>query len=95
MGFTAEFSVNTDGRLVETPPHGGGYRPNFIQVAEFHRFEGNTDPDDEAIVYALVTPFGTRGTLVDAFGPNSDPDIDTFVKGLHITHGVQFEPPKA
>jgi hypothetical protein len=90
-GFTAEFSVNEDACLIDTHDH-SAYSAEKINVVEFHRFEGPSDPADEAVVYALVTPFGTRGILIDAFGPESDPHVDTFIKGLHITHDVQFEP---
>jgi hypothetical protein len=91
-GFTVEFTVNAEGCISEAHNHGTTYSADKVNVVEFHRFEGDSDPADEAVIYALVTPFGTRGILIDAFGPDSDPNVDTFVKGLHIAHDVQFEP---
>jgi hypothetical protein len=39
------------------------------------RFEGPSDPGDEAIVVALVCPAcGAKGVLVSAYGPDADPD---------------------
>ena len=46
-----------------------------LVIREFHRFEGISDPDDMAIVYALESRDGIRGTLTDAFGVYADPAI--------------------
>ena len=48
-----------------------------LNEAEFHideayRFEGNSDPDDNAVVYALTSPTGVKGTIVDGYGVSSD-----------------------
>lgn len=45
------------------------------------RFEGASDPDDEAIVLALRCPrCGRLGVLVAGYGPSADPaDIDLLV----------------
>lgn len=33
-----------------------------------YRFEGNTNPDDNAILYAIETARGEKGLLLDAYG---------------------------
>jgi hypothetical protein len=44
-------------------------------VDRFFRFEGPSDPGDEAIVLAVrCGKCGAHGTLVSAFGPDADPD---------------------
>ena len=35
---------------------------------EVYRFEGMSDPDDNAVVYALEAADGTKGVIVDAYG---------------------------
>ncbi|HET8576122.1 MAG TPA: hypothetical protein VFO18_03410, partial [Methylomirabilota bacterium] len=52
---------------------GKTFEPGELMVREYYRFEGISDPDDLAIVYALESRSGVRGTLVDAFGVYSDP----------------------
>jgi len=40
------------------------------------RFEGDSDPGDEAIVLGIRCPScGSRGVLVSAYGPDADPDL--------------------
>ena len=46
-----------------------------VIVDRFFRFEGPSDPADEAIVLGVhCAVCGARGTLVSAFGPDADPD---------------------
>jgi len=43
-----------------------------------------SDPDDMAIVYAIETAGGIRGTLVDAYGVYSDPAVSAFLATVPI-----------
>jgi hypothetical protein len=50
--------------------------PADFEITELYRFEGNTDPGDENIVYALASKDGNiKGSLVTAYGAYSE-DID-------------------
>lgn len=51
------------------------------QVDHIYRYEGPSDPDEEAIVLALSCPVcGHKGTLVSGYGPATDPDdVDLIV----------------
>jgi hypothetical protein len=59
-------------------------------IREFLRFEGVSDPDDMAIVYAIESTDGTRGALVDAFGAYSSPTVGAFLH--HVPMGRGSEP---
>src|SRR5690349_7893848 len=76
-GFTENFKVNDKGlRSLETDKI---YNPKEVKVLSFYRFEGSSDPADESILYALETSDGTRGTLVDAYGPYADTKVAAFM----------------
>jgi hypothetical protein len=79
-GFTEQFTV-LDGRLraVHT---GDRFPADQVRIAEYHRFEGISDPDDMSIVYALETKSRVRGTLVDAFGVYADPVVGAFMEDV-------------
>ena len=48
------------------------------------RFEGDSDPGDEAIVLGLRYPeAGIKATLVSAFGPAADPQTAEYLAHLH------------
>lgn len=46
--------------------------PEDFHIDEFHRFEGNSDPADQSIVYAISAPkHGIKGVLVNGYGPSA------------------------
>ncbi|HEY8510388.1 MAG TPA: phosphoribosylpyrophosphate synthetase [Cyclobacteriaceae bacterium] len=44
------------------------FTPEEFNVDEFYRFEENSDPADNAIVYAISSYSGMKGTLIDSYG---------------------------
>ena len=72
-GFTEHF-IPANGML-RAANSGKIVRADEVMVAEYHRYEGVSDPDDMAILYALETLSGLRGTLADAFGVYADPEV--------------------
>jgi hypothetical protein len=61
------------------------YRPDEVVVRDYWRFEGVSDPDDEAVVYAIETSDGVKGTLVDAFNAYADPSVGEFLRAVAST----------
>lgn len=48
--------------------------PAAYQIDTVYRFEGPTNPDDEAILYALSSAkYGVKGVLVNGYGLSADP----------------------
>jgi hypothetical protein len=45
--------------------------PEEFTIDESYRFEGDSNPDDSSIVYAITSHTGVKGTLVDAYGAYS------------------------
>ena len=66
-GFTAQLSIDEDGRIVGP---GAGWLPEEVEVERTVRFEGMSNPDDEAMVMAIRTRDGVCGTLVLPYGPD-------------------------
>lgn len=52
--------------------HADKFNPADFEIVETHRFEGNTDPSDEAIVYAIESKTGLKGVLVNGYGISAD-----------------------
>ncbi len=44
-----------------------------------------TDPDDEAVLYAIEARNGNKGTLVDAYGPYSEAVTSEMAEKLRYT----------
>ncbi|MBK8497266.1 MAG: phosphoribosylpyrophosphate synthetase [Flavobacteriales bacterium] len=60
--------------------------PAEFRIDEFHRFEGNSDPEDQSIVYAISSDkHGLKGILVNAYGPDASSLTQEMVRKL-ATH---------
>jgi len=80
-GYTEDFKVTEEGGL-KAIQHHKSYNPAEIQVVNFFRFEGESDPDDNAILYVIETADGTKGTLVDAYGVYNDSKLSRFMQDV-------------
>jgi hypothetical protein len=83
-GYTEDFKVTDHG--IQTLSKHCSYTPEQVQVVNFFRFEGMSDPDDNAVLYIIETDDGTRGTLIDAFGIYNDQRIGAFMKEVESFH---------
>jgi hypothetical protein len=77
-GFTEQFKAVAEGLLAVRT--GKTFAPSEVIIREDYRFEGESDPDDASIIYAIETRSGVRGTLTDAFGVYADPRVGAFIR---------------
>lgn len=79
-GFTQDFTV-TEGRLhtMDTGTN-KSYTPEEVTIVDFYRFEGESNPDDMSILYAIEANDGVKGTISSAYGVYADTDTDDFLK---------------
>jgi hypothetical protein len=81
-GYTEDYKVTEHG--LKSIQSEKVYSPKDITEVNFYRFEGNSDPSDNSILYAIDTVDGRRGTLVDAFGPYADSKVAAFMKQVKV-----------
>ena len=60
-GFTEQFKPVAEG--LRALRSGETFPPGEVTIRENYRFEGESDPDDMSIVYAIETRSGVRGNL--------------------------------
>jgi hypothetical protein len=77
-GYTTQFKATEKGICSMTTQK--SFKPKQIEVKHFYRFEGESDPNDSSIIYAIETKTGEKGTLVDSYGMYSDPLVSKFIK---------------
>lgn len=77
-GYEENFSVDNEGlKAQSTEQH---YKPSQTHIDNFYRFEGASDPSDNAVLYAIHTDDGKKGMLIDAYGAESSQETDEFIK---------------
>ncbi len=77
-GYKLDFNLKENRIICEDEK----FQPEDFEITEFYRFEGETDPSDEAVVYAIESNNGKKGVLVNAFGIYADPLSDDIIKKL-------------
>ena len=80
LGFNTDFNLK-DNCL--------RHQEGFVKAGDFiivdvYRYEGNSDPADEAVVYAIESYNGIKGILVTGYGISYDPDSEEILKNLNI-----------
>ncbi len=68
QGYTADFNIE-DNNLICSE---GKFDADNFEVVDVYRYEGDTDPADEAAVYAIQSSNGLKGILVTGYGASAD-----------------------
>lgn len=76
-GYDTQFKFE-EGVLKDRSSH-KNYQPQELSIDEEFRFEGESNPGDMSILYAIETKDGTKGTVADAYGTYSDNELGEFM----------------
>ncbi len=76
-GYTRDFNVFDDKMIMDHSKK--VFSPEEIHIVDEYRFEGNTNPDDMSILYAIETKSGEKGMIVNGYGTSANPEIDAFL----------------
>ncbi len=82
-GYTTDFNIAFDKLICSATK--ACLNPDEFEITEVYRFEGETNPSDEAVVYAVESKNGKmKGAMVNAFGTYADPMSDEMIKKLSM-----------
>ena len=82
QGYILDFNLKEDKLVV----NGKEYPADDFEISDLYRYEGASDPADEATVYALVSKAGLKGLLVSGYGVSADSASDETIKHLHYKY---------
>jgi hypothetical protein len=74
-GFTNDFNLQ-DENIKKNPHH--------YEIEHVYRYDGDTDPDEEAVVYGIKSNSGERGVYVAGFSANSESEAAAVLAKLCI-----------
>lgn len=60
------------------------FAPADLMIEKVYRYEGESNPDDNAIVYALTAKDGTKGVLVDSYGAYADVELAKLIGDIPV-----------
>ena len=79
-GFTHDFNLHAED--IKT-------NPKEFNVAHVYRYEGDSDPDEESVVYGINSNSGKKGVFVSGFSANSDNEAAHILEKLFIESSRQ------
>lgn len=58
-------------------------------IDDMHRFEGDSNPSDNSILYAISKKDGTKKImLINAYGVGSEKEVDNFIENLNSKNNM-------
>ena len=83
-GYTIDFALYAEGNCLVCHKTAISLSPEEFSIDEVYRFEGNSDPGDAMIVFAVSSEkYQAKGIVVNAFGMYTDSSNSKLVKHLH------------
>lgn len=90
-GYSTQFKALKNG--LESLETHEVFSPEEVKIINFYRFEGESDPSDNAILYVIETSTGEKGTLTDAYGVYTDQKVSEFVQQVEKIQKADTNPP--
>lgn len=84
-GYTLNFNLAFD--KVICAENDNCLNPHEFEIVEVHRFEGNTNPSDQDVVYAIESKDGViKGVMTSAYGMYADGVSADMIQKLSMHH---------
>jgi hypothetical protein len=82
QGYTLDLNLNGD----KLESDGQSFPVADFEITDLYRYEGQSDPADEAVVYALISAEGLKGVLVTGYGNSMDEQSVEALRELHYKY---------
>lgn len=79
QGYTTDFNLEKNCIVC----HPEKFHPDDFEIVDVYRYEGDSDPADEATVYAIESKTGLKGILVTGYGISTDDMSTQILNKLH------------
>lgn len=82
-GYTSNLNIKSG--CIVCNVAGATIGPEEFNIDAYYRFEGDSNPDDNSILYAISSEeHNLKGLLVNAYGIYSDGYTDALIKKLNL-----------
>jgi hypothetical protein len=82
-GYTSDFNLHQNESCLICNKTSISLSPDEFVIDETYRFEGETDPADESIIFAISSSkYNIKGIIVNAYGIYADDEATKIVKFL-------------
>ncbi|WP_419869433.1 hypothetical protein [Chryseobacterium sp. CT-SW4] len=91
-GVSREFRMNENGEM-KFENSEKNYQPEDLTIIKSYRFEGDSNPDDNAVLYVVKDTGGNMGMIIDSYGADSNypgEKFDEFLREIPIHESDEF-----
>ena len=70
------------------------YQPSDLTIKRTYRFEGDSNPDDNAVLYVAEDKDGNKGMIIDSYGADSNypgEKFDDFMRDIPVEESEEYE----
>lgn len=82
QGYATDFNLEENAIVCNA----GKFGADDFEIVDVYRYEGNSDPGDEAAVYAIQSSNGLKGVLVTGYGASSETTSPEMLRKLTEAH---------
>jgi hypothetical protein len=87
--FIYDFEVKKE-RIISKDTN-ESFAPEDLIIENTYRYEGDSNPSDNAVVYAITAKSGTMGILIDSFGVYADPELAEVVGNIPVREEYELK----
>lgn len=81
-GYEDDFEIK--GEKIRSKESGILFSPDELIIESLYRYEGDSNPSDNAIIYAITSNNGSKGVLVDAYGAYADVNLAKIISAIPV-----------
>lgn len=92
-GITKEICMNEKHEMILGKDE-KTYQPEDLCIVKSYRFEGDSNPDDNAVLYLLEDKEGVLATILDSYGAESNysgEEFDNFLRKVPIQENPEYD----
>ena len=88
-GFDAEFKF--DGKQLLSIETNHKYPAEALEIVEYHRFEGMSNPADSSVIFAIETNTNEKGTVIMSYSTDADMQLVSFIDKVKVKMSYDSE----
>lgn len=91
-GITKEFRMNEEGEM-KLQDSDKVYQPQEMKILKSYRFEGDSNPDDNAVLYVAQDTEGNKAMIMDSYGAASNypgTSFDDFMRDIPVEDSEEY-----
>lgn len=91
--ITKEFRMNENCEM-KLQDSDKSYKPEELKIRRSYRFEGDSNPADNAVLYVAEDTEGNKGMIIDSFGAESNypgEKFDDFIRNIPVDESDEYK----